>query len=39
MDCFDTEEDGGDGQSTMSHGLGEKKQVERIESIASWYVQ
>jgi cohesin complex subunit SA-1/2 len=39
MDCFDTEEDGGDGKSTMSHGLGEKKQVERIESIASWYVR
>lgn len=39
MDCFDTEEDGGDGKSTMSHGLGEKKQVERIESIASWYVE
>lgn len=36
MDCFDVEEDGNDGKSTMSHGLGEKKQVEQIESIASW---
>ncbi|CAJ1942584.1 unnamed protein product [Cylindrotheca closterium] len=36
MDCFDVEDDGNDGKSTMSHGLGEKKQVEQIESIASW---
>lgn len=36
MDCFDVDDDGNDGKSTMSHYLGEKKQVERIESIASW---
>ena len=44
LDSFDTEDDGGDARSTvsqkssMSHGVSEKKQVERIESIASWYV-
>lgn len=43
LDSFDTEEDGDarstvSARSSMSHGVSEKKQVERIESIARWYV-